>query len=79
MTIKLENIVKLNRQEIAKLYAAEIEKNLPMEHYAAINKEILKKYSNAGLIYIKEMAWEILWKKYPGIKKAGTYPNGKKI
>jgi len=56
--ITLETIKLLNRNEIAEIYAEEIKKQLPMTHYADLNKIILTKYKNSGLVYIKELAWK---------------------
>ena len=61
--ITTESIKKLNRAQIADLYAIEITKEHPMPYYAKINRIILTKYKNSGLIYIKELAWKILKKQ----------------
>jgi len=58
--ISIESILRMNRQQLGEIYALEIERKLPMEHYANLNQILLTKYKSSGLNYIKELAWSIL-------------------
>lgn len=63
---ELKNLNGLVQSEVIAMYANLItESNMPNEEIARINQMILDKWSNSGLIFIKDRAWRIV----KGLKK----------
>ena len=51
---------EFTRKDVAATYAILIQKRTQSESIAEINKAILKRWSPAGLKWIKERAWKIV-------------------
>jgi hypothetical protein len=56
----LANVDLLTRNDVVPFYAELIKSNSNYEEVLRVNNLILSKWSNSGLIYIKEKAWKKL-------------------
>jgi len=54
----LSGLNRLKRNDIVPLYVDLIKGNASEEEVVFVNKKILSKWSNSGLLYIKDKAWK---------------------